>query len=50
MQDVWGEFFMEYSNQLWSANAQKYQAVNDLVQKFDQIKNELNKEGAKWIP
>ena len=50
MQDVWGEFFMEYSNQLWSANAQKYQAVNDLVQKFDQIKNELNKEGEKWIP
>lgn len=48
MQDVWGKFFMEFSNRLWRANAEKYQEVNALVQEYQQIKEELKKEAALW--
>ena len=48
MQDVWGKFFMEFSSRLWTANAEKYQEVNALVQEYRQIKDELKKEAAIW--
>lgn len=50
MQDVWGKFFMEYSSQLWTANAEKYQEVNELVQEYKHIKEQLEREGAVWRP
>ena len=48
MKDVWGEFFMEYSSQLWTANAKKYDQVNELIQKYRQLKGSLEEEGRAW--
>lgn len=50
MQDVWGKFFMEFSTRLWTANAEKYQEVNAVVQDYKQVKEKLTREGAVWKP
>lgn len=41
MDTVWGEFFMEYSKQLWQDNLEKYDEPNALVEKYHTILQDL---------
>ena len=37
MSDVWGMFFQEYSSKLWKEDAQRYDAVNKLIECYNGI-------------
>lgn len=42
MSQIWGNFFMQYSQKLWSDNAKRYEEVNALVTQYDGVKSALN--------
>lgn len=42
MDTVWGQFFMEYSNKLWAENTTRYEPVNALVERYNELLGTLN--------
>lgn len=42
MSQIWGNFFMQYSQKLWGDNAKRYEEVNELVTQYDGAKSSLN--------
>lgn len=37
MSDVWGSFFQEFSSRLWEDGSQRYEAANQLVQRYREM-------------
>ena len=42
MSDVWGLFFQEYSSKLWKDDVMRYESVNALIVRYNEIISELN--------
>lgn len=42
MSDVWGFFFQEFSSRLWKENAERFDAVNQAVEQYQQMITKLN--------
>ena len=37
MSDVWGMFFQEYSSKIWKEDTERYEVVNQLVERYNQM-------------
>jgi len=37
MADVWGSFFQEFSSKLWKEDSERYEAVNQLAARYDEM-------------
>ncbi len=44
MNQVWGKFFMQYNDKLWKENAEKYEKVNTLINKYNMMRTLLKDE------
>ena len=42
MSDVWGMFFQEYSSKIWKEDTERYEVVNQLVERYNQMIVTLN--------
>ena len=49
MSDVWGMFFQEYSSKIWKEDTERYDVVNQLIERYNQMIATLTQclEGAK---
>ena len=41
MSKVWGNFFIQYNNSIWAANADKFKKVNDIITQYKGIRSSV---------